>query len=105
MRSKTITRWALVCATTGKVIPEHRAGLTHLEPVHPTQDTGVQLYRTERGAKNAAAQWRRGPIHMETVGNGLDVELVQVVEPDPMRLPYDFQPVMIQFRVPIWRKE
>lgn len=105
MRFKHIKRWALVCATTGKVIPEHRSGLTHLEPVHLNHKDGVQLYKTKRSAYNAAAQWRRGPIRMETFGDAFDTRTVQVAEPDPMRLPYDFQPVEVEFRVPVWRKE
>jgi hypothetical protein len=101
-----LTRWALICAKTDAVVPEHSSGLSWIEPVDMTHETGVKLYKTERAAKNALAQWRRGQHRAErrrasNIFADEDDRVDIVVTPVARRLLFQFRPVPIRIEVPV----
>lgn len=91
-------RWAVRCPSTGHYLPDPGPrGVSHAEPAPINRDVGVKLYRTERGARNAITQWKRGRAVTDWDADG---EPHVKVIPEPHRARRELNAVLVEIRLP-----
>ena len=91
-------RYAIRCPSTGHYLPDPGPrGVSHVEPAPIDRDVGVKLYRTERGARNAIVQWKRGrAVNQQDEFGDPYVEVI----PEPHRARRELNAVLVEIHLP-----